>query len=681
MGWRAKVPAGLISANCLLFVLALSPRLWWFLAAIVALLAALWSARRKLPAMPESGARTAPLESGTVLSLILYAALASIALITVRAALGWLERPTPPFEQLPLPAYTQSSVLGFYDKSELRLALYEMLLFTVALGLAFVRSAGFWALETHRSLRLHPETAVFSVALYFSAVYLPPYGNFNITHWFPFIAGATAIQNGVWPYFSGLDFGYGLLGLAFLSVWLSAFGLSSLSLSAVIMLSDLVAGTATYVLIRKLTGSRMIALLGASFLLYGATETLVVTSTFRAPIQIAISSLLLYSSLRGRRHGVWAGVLFGLGVLWNPTFGIFAAVSFVLVHAYRCLHGDKVERASHLRSLAAMFAGIVLPLAMIWMYTGPAASHLSEFYAGSGGALFLLGYANVAQRFDPLVIPAAMLGVLYMALVLYRLTRSRRLTVRTLFVGASMISAVPYVIYATGRSDWSHQLAAYWALTPSMALLFYGLVRLLSVRQGEYAVRRMAVRKRIGLTNAALLVFFLTLYPFAQLSTTIAGYTTGNEPAKEKWYTDCAAGKGCDISRKPTLRNHLRDANQALLHIDARFAAACREGTTILSSYDALIYASAHCYPASGLPTVNLIVTRGELDRYVKYLETREHILFDGTQTAYTAWKGDMLGEIKSRLLRRGYAESPGCGRIAILSKGNPATVARNLCG
>ena len=681
MDWRDKRTTGLVAANCLLLVLALIPGLWWFLGAAAALLTAHWAVRRKLPATPGSGVRSAPLDSSTVLSLVLYAALTAIAVITARAALGWLERPTPPFDQLPLPKYTQSSVLGFYDKSELRLALYEMLIFTVTFGMAFVRSAAYVASRTQKPLRLHPETAVFSVALYFSAVFLPPFSDFNITHWFPFIAGATAIQNGAWPYFSGLDFGYGLLCLSFLSVWVAALGLSSLSLSAAIMLSDLVAGAASYVLILKLTGSRVVALLAASLLLYGATDLLVVTSTFRAPVQIAMSSLLLYTSLRNRKHRAWAGALFGLAVLWNPTFGVFAAVSFVLVHAYRGVNCEGGERASHLKSIAAMFGSLVLPLLLIWIYTGPGASRLSEFYAGSGGALFLLGYANVAQRFDPLVIPAAMLGVLYMALVLHRTTRSRKLTVRTLFVGASMISAIPYVIYATGRSDWSHHLAAYWALVPSMALLFYGLVRLPSVRPGEYAVRRLAVRKRIGLTNTALLVFFLTLYPFAQLSSAIANYTTRSEPAREKWYTDCAAGKGCDISRKPNLTNYLRDANQVLLQIDPRFAAACREGTAILSSYDALIYASAHCYPASGLPTVNLIVTRDELDKYVKYLETREHILFDGTKTAYTAWKGDMLGEIKSRLLSRGYAESQGCGRISILSRGDPSAVTQRLCG
>ena len=40
-----------------------------------------------------------------------------------------------------------------------------------------------------------------------------------------------------------------------------------------------------------------VALLGASCLLLQASDTLAVTSTFRAPIPIVLASLLLYSSL------------------------------------------------------------------------------------------------------------------------------------------------------------------------------------------------------------------------------------------------------------------------------------------------------------------------------------------------------------------------------------------------
>ena len=679
-----KTVWGFAALHLAMFAAATSRSLWWFLGAAALLLLVLIVAQRKLRSSPgnrDPALRTPLLDSGTVLSLVVYAALASVALTTLRAGLGWLERPTLPFEQLSLPGYMQSSVLGFYDKSEMRLALYEMLIFSVMVSLVFVRSAGLLALRAGKQVILRPETAAFGVVLYFAAAYAPPYVNFNIPHWFPFIAGATAIQNGVWPYFSGFDFGYGMLCLVFVMVWLSMFGLSALSLSAVIMTTDMITGLGAYVLIRRLTGSRAVALLAASYLLLHAADTLAVTSTFRAPIQIILGSLLLYTSLRNRDSRIWSGFLFGITVLWNPTFGAFSAAAFLAVHGYRVLNAAGGERRSHISSIFSMLAGIVLPLIVIWLYTGPGASRLSAFYAGSGGNLFLLGYANVAQGFDGMTLAASILGILYLAMVLYRSTRSRKMTIRSLFVGASLISAIPYVMYAAGRSDSSHQLAAHWALTPSMALIFYGFVRLFSLRHGPLAVQRIPIRKRMGLTGAVIGVAFLTLFPLNRLIESIAGYATGNESAKEKWYMDCAAGKECNILNKPTLRNHLRDASRPLLAIDPGVAAACREGIDILSYNDALFYSAGGCYPWTGLPTVNLLVTQNELDWYVGRLSGRQQILFDSGKNVYAAWKGDILGEIKARLASQGFSEWRACKGLTVLSKADPVSLVRKLCG
>ncbi len=675
---------GLAALFCGMFASALLRSPWWFVAIGSGLWAALWVLRKSVlaeaaPATHASATRR--LDSGTVFSLVLYAALASVILITLRAAMGWLERPALPFDQMSLPEYMQGSVLGFYDKSEMRLALYEMLAFTSLLGLAFVHAADLFVLRYRRPFSLRAETAAFAIVLYFAAAYSPPYIHFNLPHWFPFIAGATAIQNGVWPYFSGFDFSYGLLCLGFLSAWVSLFGLSTLSLSTLLMLSDLLCGLGVFVLIRRLTGSHAVALLGAAFLLLEGTDTVAVTSTFRAPIQIILGSLLLYSSLHRVKHRIRNGFLFGITVLWNPTFGAFAAAGFAFAHAYRLFSAPREERLTHLTAMVSMLAGIIAPLLILWLYSGPAASRLADFYAGSGGNLFLLGYANLAQKFDTFAMAACLLAVLYLALVLYRSTRSRKMTARSLFVGASLITAIPYVIYAIGRSDISHQFAAYWALLPSMALLFYGLVRLLSLRRGPFTLRRPAIEKRIGLTTVALGIAFVAFFPLNRLITSIAGYTTGNESLKQKWYTDCAAGKSCDVGSKPTLRNHLLLAGQPLLRIDPGLAAACRGGTDILSYNDALFYAAGHCFSPIGLPTVNLLVTRQEIDWYVNRVKSKQQILFDTGTNAFAEWKGDMLGELKARLIAQGFSESAACKGLTILSKGDPRPLARRICG
>ena len=667
---------GLASLVCATFAAAMAPSLWLFALLATASFLAVWFLERKLGIAEHTA-----LDGSSVLSLVIYAALASVFLVTVRAALGWLEKPTLDFAQMALPAYMQGAGLGFYDKSEIRLALYMMVAFTAVFGILFVRGTALYASSRHESVVLHPETAAFATVLYFAAAYIPPYVNFNLPHWFPFIMGATAIQNGVWPYFSGYDFNYGLLCLAFLSGWLALFGLSTLSLSTVIMASDLISGAGAYALIRRLTGSRPVALLATSYLVLQASDTLSVTSTFRAPIQIVLGSVFLYASLRDADHRFRNGLLFGITVLWNPIFGAFSVAGFLAAHGYRVFFAARDLRGGHLKAIFAMFAGIVLPLLVIWLYTGPSGSRLAAFYAGSGGNLFLLGYANLAQGFNFLAMAASVLVVLYLAAVLNRVGRQRKMTTRSLFVGASLVSAIPYVMYAIGRSDWSHHFAAYWALMPSMSLTAYGLLRLFSLRQGDLAVKRVPIRKRANLTPVVVAVAFLLLYPFNALIESIGGYTTANEPAKQGWYNNCAAGKGCNPETKPTLRNHLAQAARPLVTIDPRLATACREGTEIISENDTLIYYAGHCYSSTGMPSINLLTTRTEHERYVEHAAARAPILFDNTKSTYSSWRGDMLGDLKSRLLQRGLREWPACNQYTILSKTNPTQLVKKICG
>ena len=115
---------------------------------------------------------------------------------------------------------------------------------------------------------MHPVSLLFAVLLILGTFHLPPY-IVNAEHWHPFVATAAAIRNGDWPLIGGFDSGYGLLCPAFLAVWLGAFGISKLSLSALVMLSSVVAGTASFVLIRGLTSSRPLALVGALYPLQG----------------------------------------------------------------------------------------------------------------------------------------------------------------------------------------------------------------------------------------------------------------------------------------------------------------------------------------------------------------------------------------------------------------------------
>src|SRR6185436_3327416 len=103
--------------------------------------------------------RTPPflrLSTATILSLASYALLLSIALLTVRAALGLLDLPVVPIEKAGLAPGMQRASVGYYDKSELRLALLELLVLAVAFTIVSVRLANQWVRQRPKPFAMHP---------------------------------------------------------------------------------------------------------------------------------------------------------------------------------------------------------------------------------------------------------------------------------------------------------------------------------------------------------------------------------------------------------------------------------------------------------------------------------------------------------------------------------------------
>ena len=544
--------------------------------------------------------------------------------------------------------------------------------------------------------RIHPLSAAFAVLVVFASVYLPPY-RIDLDHWYPLVASATAIGNGMWPYFSGYDSGYGLLCPAFLALWLFCFGVSALSLSAVIMLSNLVAGAASFVLIRRLTASPLLALLGALYPLQGIgshalaiSRDFAVSSSFRAPVQIALCALLLHLSLR-RKRGRWVpGFLFGLMVLWDPLFGAFAAAGFVFAHGYLFLHATGAARTAHAQTLLALCSGIVLPLAVIAALGDTAANPLEAYRELSAASrLALLGYANLPQHFDPIVLVSFLVAVLYLALVLRRWTLHRRLTRTDLFIGATLIAALPRVLYALGRSDPVHYLPLYWALIPSAALLIGLFVRVHARRPGAGPgahpnpfERASAIAWMVALIVCA---YFWGAFPLDRILSA-SNFADRYQSAQLAWNRKCAAGDSCKHGDEPSLGNQLRRASTPLeqtelLGVDPLLLAACRDGVTVLSYADAWIYATAGCYSPLRIPSINFLTTSAQFERTVQLMAGERHVLLDPVRSRYADWRGEPLSEIKTRLIRHGFSETGGCGRFSVMSKADPAPVLRRLCG
>ena len=551
----------------------------------------------------------------------------------------------------------------------------------------------------HRYLP-HPVTALFAVLLLFASLYLPPYkfDPDHVDHWFPFVAAATGIRHGLWPYIGGYDSGYGLLCPAFLAAWIAGFGLSALSLSALVMLCNLVAGAAAFALIRMLTASRVVALVGALYPLQGVSEyalmgvrAYAVSSSFRAPVQIAVCALLLYLSLRDRPRRIVPAFLFGLAVLWNPPFGAFAAAGFLLAHGWLMLGAGSVARSTHLRVIGAMLAGIGLPLAIAWA-GGAVVTNPVEIYRNlsASGALFLFGYANASQKFDPIVVVAFLVGVLYVTLILRRWLRSRRPTRRTVFVGASLVAAIPYVLYALGHSDPLHYWPAYWALMPSAAFLFYLFARAKMLRTGA----RPGTPRSIGasstvLSAAALAGVIAVAYAWGWFpldrTLSIKNFSAGYQLAKAEWRRECLSAPACDLRNEPALRDYLKQASQTLwdagrLGFDPALLRGCRDGLVILSYADAWIYATAGCHSPLRIASAAFMSTQREYERMLELLRHQQQIVVDPMKTGYAYWKGDILADMKASLISHGFRETAGCGRFSVLSKTDPAAVMRRLC-
>jgi hypothetical protein len=528
---------GAIVWLCLTIAIAASLSLWWLLTAAGALLIWLHFQRQ----------RTAParlrLSMPTVVSLVSYALLLSIALLTVRAALGLLELPVVPIEPAGLAPGMRSASVGYYDKSELQLTLLELAALTVVFSILFVRLAEHWIRQRGEPLVLHPLSAAFAFVLYFASVRLPPYA-IDLDYWYPLVAAATRIHGDDWRSFIA-DAGLGL--------WLGSFGLSTLSLSAAATICNLAAGMASFALLRRLSGSRAVALLGASYLLLEATTTHAGRLSFPAPAHVALAMLFLYLSVRSRGERTWPAFLFGSSVAWDPLFGACAAIGFLSAHGAQMLQSPRGVRGRPVRALFALCGGI-------------AASVIAAL-AAHGALTTLQAVAPVAPQIlmPPLpVLPLLVPVLLILAFTLRKSGRFRQWTARRLFAVAGLLCAVLYALLAAALADPYYSYALQWVLLPVAALAFYSAARAIFLRGRFGAPRRFRAALSLGASTLVLVLCIDLFFPIDRLNLVLARYATGYESERAAWYRLCAEGLACDLNAKPTLAHHIRHASRPL---------------------------------------------------------------------------------------------------------------------
>src|SRR5438105_1438569 len=161
--WRRKYSAFFLAPLLALLLSVLCHSLWWFAAGAMVLFAILQVASRATERLPDAKSARHPdvaLSTGTLVSLMLYAALTSCALLTARAALGRLAVPIA-FDQTSPSVYEQCVFPGFLcGTAELRLGWAELLMLFASLTLVFMQWARYWALTGAKPLVLHPTSAV-----------------------------------------------------------------------------------------------------------------------------------------------------------------------------------------------------------------------------------------------------------------------------------------------------------------------------------------------------------------------------------------------------------------------------------------------------------------------------------------------------------------------------------------
>jgi hypothetical protein len=541
---HGRLVTGALAWLCALVAIAASASLSWLLAAAGAFLAwLLFHRQRTAP-----GPRFPRMSMATIVSLVSYALLLSIALLTVRAALGLLELPVVPFEPAAFAPGMQRASVGYYDKSELHRALLELAALTVLFAIVFVRLAGDWMRQRGEPLVLHPLSAAFAFVLYFASVRLPPYP-VDPGYWYPLAAAAMQVRAGEWPSFLADPLRPNLLG-----VWIWAFGLSALSLGAAATICNLAAGLASFALVRRLTGSRAVALLGASYLLLEATATHADRLTFPAPAHAALAMLLLHLSQRARGERTWPAFFFGLTLAWDVLFGLFAAIGFALAHRGRIRHA----RPAGLALCAGIGASLVAALL----------AHRTFALQGDAAPIVEKILASPPQEAGPeSLLPFLLLLVpvfVLVALASRRRETSRQWSARSLFAGATLLCAIPYACLAAARADPSYAYSIQWVLLPAAALALHGAVRAI-VQKGRFGVpRRLGTTLSLGTSALVLVICFDLFFPIDRLNRVLARYATAYESERATWYRQCAQGLACDPGAKPTLAHYLRHASQPL---------------------------------------------------------------------------------------------------------------------
>ncbi len=609
----------------------------------------------------------------TSAALIIYAALATVVTMTLRDALEPLDAALlggygAGMSFQPSEGNAKHGIRLFSGQSAVVLVLYAVFLLEGARRLG----------ERFR-LRLSPATALFVFVLFFSVVKLPPY-SLDMADWGTLLASASAVSEYRWPYLHHYSVHYGFLSAGALALWLKAFALTPLGLAAFVSFLTATSAALAFILVARLTSSKAAALLAGALLVtnFYDMDTALASpglGAVRSLFQIIAGLCLLWASLKpkGRLSILLAPFLFGAVCLWEPVYGIFMALSFWLVSAYR--YFLRHERAA-LGQAIALLAGALFPVIIAAALRPP---ELSLFSSHTYGVLLgshrqiMDGFGIVPQN----ALSAGLLAALFyvaLAFIAYRqLSAGRGFTSMHLFFFATALLSPPWIACGLGSPGRACLNPLAWLLAPATAVIIYSAYR--------YSVM---TRSRIRLFAVSIMAAtpLLTMDLMKPIDA-IGSFLTKYEEERAAWSGECAGmpgqGRDCGKAEEPGLARYARAAidgsfgmGQAVGNEFGYYAPnlflvrACMRGVPIISELAPVIHLRGGCAPPSKFLMPDDLAGKALIAEFVEELKTFPVVVYDERRAGRSYAEG-LRASVKRELLDAGYIAAERHGVISVL--------------
>lgn len=597
----------------------------------------------------------------TDITLFIYAVLASIIIVTIRAGSGFMDVPSMGgLSNERIAAIHLNEGWSIYDKSHVRLGSIEFWFYFGSVLLISLMAIRYWGRRWPQVLKLHPATALFAISLFFGTVILPPY-YIQWIHWSSFLGPALDVANGNWPILH-IQNGYGFLYAGIVAAWIKLFPVNELSLAALIILFAIIAHIVAYILIKRLSRSPWFALLLSNILIFGlgSIEDQIKTGV-QSPVRwhfiLTVSMFLTWVTLsKMGARSVLAALLLGPIFLWNPLMTIFPVVAFVGVHLYRFLLSKDRQT---LFPLGGLLVGTLVPVGLVLIFSNgwPDDGFMGIVGRVTNIALFFGGgFGNFPQLSfwtDILSITAVIIA-LYL---LFRRTQKRTIVLcrDDLFLICCLATLAFPIGYAMGRNVGFGLWMVTWVMMLPIALFvgkLWRLVRIYRLPAWPFAVVITLILLNVNIIGLA--------------HQHINDFLNGYEEARWAWSVDCAGliqqGLKCDFIERPGLRKAIAEARKPPLialangETNTVLLAACQNGWAIVSTIDTYIYLQGDC--KTQLPSSALLdTTYADIDSpgWVPAILQQEVVLVDERTNLHGAYSR-FVNLLEQRLKEAGYS-------------------------